>query len=395
MKPAPPAPGVAATATVAPALFVLAGLICAGCQSFRYQNEAAFLGPELPVSHQTDWSEYFINSYVVPARDVVTLDPLWRAATGGEAWNADDDGVPDSSFYTNRRPEDLTPESVARGPCIDSPPEAPFKVLKPKPEGVTPGFIGTDAHGRKYVVKLDDAHYPNLGSSASIIGSRIFWALGYNVPAEYITTVGGTGDPEMDGRRASASEFIEHGRGHLCIDCVRHRREIRGLRLASAWVNDVDRNDTNTLVVVEDDRALCYLVDFNSALGSWQGRPKDPWRGYRAAGDLPVIVLGIISFGLVTGEPDPNQPIISPAVGRFEAEDFRPLSWRPQWRNSAFEHMTSSDMRWMAGKIAEIERPQIEAIVAEARYDDPADAACIVNTLTERRAKILDLLERS
>ena len=53
--------------------------------------------------------------------------------------------------------------------------------------------------------------------------------------------------------------------------------------------------------------------------------------------------------------------------------------------------MTDSDRRWMTSKIAALERPHLEAIVAQAQYSDSANAEYIVNTLLERREKILDL----
>jgi hypothetical protein len=366
-------------------------LLLFGCNDLRHENTAAYLGSEFRPSTMGPWTEYFKNSAVVPARELVSLKPLRVALCGNEAWNADGDGVPDSSFYTNRRPEDLTPEAVARGPCTEPPPEPPFTILKNKPDGVTPGFVGKDATGRKYVFKLDNECYPELGSSAELIGGRIFWALGYNVPAEYLVTISGTGDPAMDGRRATASAFIEHAQGHIIFDALRYRRELRGVGLAAAWVNDVDRNDTNTLVAYEDGVARIYMVDFNSALGSWQGRPKDPWRGWKPAGHVPMFFLGVLTLGRVTSEPDPHQPIISPAVGRFEGQLFKPSAWQPQWPNNAFAHMTESDKRWIASKIALLERPHVEAIVAQAQYSDPADAEYIVNTLLERRERILEL----
>jgi hypothetical protein len=386
---------ISASAKAAGRLWAGILLICTlpltGCQGFRHRNTAGCLGDEFQPSTVGPWTEYFKNSTVVPIRELILLKPLRRVLFGDEAWNAAGDGVADNCFYTNRAPEELTPEGVARGPCIDSAPLPPFTVLKAKPDGVTPGFVGSDAQGRKYVFKLDDERYPELGSGADIIAARVFWALGYNVPAEYIVTVSGTGDPALDGRRATASAFIENARGHICFDCLRYRRELRGLGLAAAWVNDVDRNDTNTLVAFEDGLARCYMVDFNSALGAWQGRPKDPWRGWQPAGCVPMFFVNILTFGLVTSEPDPRQPIVSPAVGRFEAQGFKPLAWQPQWPNNAFAHATDSDRRWMASKIAGLERPHLEAIVAEAHYSDPADADYVLNTLLARRERILEV----
>jgi hypothetical protein len=51
-----------------------------------------------------------------------------------------------------------------------------------------------------------------------------------------------------------------------------HRRDLRGLRLISAWLNDNDIREGNTLdmYVEEDGRRFLkhYLIDAGSALGS-------------------------------------------------------------------------------------------------------------------------------
>ena len=376
------------------AAILIGAAFIGGCRNLRYENTAAYLDADFQPSTLSPLHIYTRNMYFVPARDILLLDPVRRAVFGSPAWNADGHEVPDGSFYTNRLPEELTPERVARGPCTEPPPEPPFTVIKKKSVGATAGFIGRDARGREYLFKPDDRCYPELGSGANVIASRIYWALGYHVPAEYVVTVSGTGDPAFEGRRASASAMIEGGKGHIAFDALRYRRELRGLGLAAAWVNDTDRNDHNTLVVFEHGHARVYLVDFNSALGSWQGRPKESWRGWQPAGDVPALIGKIMTLGLWVREPDPRQPVISPAVGRFEGSHFKPAFWTPQWPNNAYAHMTSADRRWIASKIALLDRPHLEAIVAEARYSDPADAQYIVDTLMQRREKILRFAAR-
>ncbi|MBU0637701.1 MAG: hypothetical protein KKB50_02460, partial [Planctomycetes bacterium] len=356
----------------------------------RHTNSAAFLGPPVRASHNRTMTVMLKCSILYPARDILLLDPLGRRLFGDKAWNATADGVADSSFFTNRRPEDLTPERIARGPCTEPPPVLPFRIGKVKQRGGSCGFVGTDVRGRKFLVKLDHPDYPELGSAAAIIGDRVLWGLGYNVPPIYIVQIEGTGDQRFDGRRATAVRFLDGVQGHFHFDWFRYRRELRGLRLASAWINDTDRVGTNTLVVVRGGRASYYLIDFNSCLGSWQGRPKEPWRGWRHWCDLGWIVVEVFTLGLQRAEPDPQQPIVAPAVGRFTAEHFDPLRWRSQVPNNAFEHMTASDTRWIIERIRALDRPQIESIVAEARLSNPDDAAYLVETLLKRRQLILE-----
>lgn len=363
---------------------ILAGLApglvgLTGCARLRYQNSAPFIEQGVRASRDEVEMVMFKASILVPARDILTLDPLWRAVFGSQAWNLDGEGVPDSSFYTNRLPAELTPARVARGPCTMPPPRPPFRIKKIKAGGGgTLGFVGTDAQGRKFLFKLDRAEYPELGSTAAIVGSRILWALGYNVPPVFLVEVVGTGDERFDGKRATAALFLDDAIGHFHFDWFRYRRELRGLRLASAWINDTDRIGSNTLVVEDDGRATYYLIDFNSCLGSWQGRPKEPWRGYQHAWELLPL------------PPSPPPSVLSPALGRLAGE-FDPLRWRPQAPNNAFNHMTADDAAWMVERIENLERPHLEAIVAEADLTCSADAERLVEVLLQRRRAILSL----
>lgn len=370
-------------------LLTLLGVL-PGCTTFRDHNTAAYIERDIRASDDSKAAVMFKAAVLVPVRDILLLDPLWRRVFGSPAWNTVDGNVPDGSFYTNRTAKELSPASVARGPCLD-PPQPPFTILRRTGSPERPGFLGRDDAGRKYFFKLDHVAHPGLGTSATIIGSRLLWALGYNVSAEHLVQVDGTGDPALDGQRATASALIEDVRGHFHFDWFRHRRELRGLRLACAWINDVDRIGSNTLVAIRDGRAHYYLIDFDSCLGAWQGQPKPAWRGWRPAGSVGWALLRVLTIGHAHAAPDPHQPIVSPAVGRFEATHFRPLDWECQAQNNAFEHLTPADTRWICARIGQLGREHIEAVVAAAKLDDPHDAAYLVQTLLERQAKILAL----
>lgn len=378
-----------------PAVLALTGVaagVCGCGGAFRTWNTAAELTAPIPASADDKQAAQFKAAVLYPARDLLTFDPLWRALFGTEAWNANSPGVADSCFYTSPTPDRLTPARVAAPATDDPPPQPPFTIRKRRrTHDRAPGFIGEDALGRTFMFKLDEPDYPELGTAATIITARCLAALGYNVPAEFLVRLEGTGDPLLDGRRASASLFVPGVRGSFSFDRFRHRRELRGLRLASAWLNDTDRVSSNTLACEVDGRAKMYLIDFEAALGSWQGRPKEPWRGWRPQWSLGAAFATVVTLGLWHAEPDRQQPIVSPAVGRFEAAHFDPRRWTTQVPNNAFEHMDDADARWMIEKLRLLDRPQIEAIVAAAAFSRPADARYVVETLLQRRARILAL----
>jgi hypothetical protein len=373
-----------------PLIPLVAALACAaGCAQLQRQNSRSWLTEPVRASNESAEAFAVKAALWYPLRDVVTLDPLARILLGDAAWNLNDDGgVDDSSFYTNRT--NLPPPGDAdANPWNIPPPEPPWTVVRVITSGPRPSFVGRDATGRDFHIKFDHPDNPELGTSAEVIGARLMYLLGYHVPPVFVVNVAGTEDKRFDGRRASASLYIDGDvRGHFPFDWFRYRREMRAAHLACCWLNDTDRAANNNLVVVREGRAYYYLIDFNSSLGSWSGLPKEPWQGrcYRSDG-LWRYWRRLFPQAERDGY-DPNQPVISPAVGRFHA-DFDPRTWRPNLPNTAFDHMTADDARWMADKMAALSETHIRAAVDAARFSDPADADYVLSTLLERRWRIV------
>jgi len=374
---------------------VAVGLVlasAAGCARFRYDNTSVVFDRPFRARHDPVWLIWLKTSYFYPVRDAALFTWLGRGLFGDEAWNVTDDGgVADGPFFVNRNIPSITPEQAGTGAASAPAPLGPWRIKKRKEAGRTPGFIGEDGAGRTFLVKMDDARYPELGTSAEIIGSRVCWLMGYRVPAVYGVVIDGTGDPVYDGRRATASLFVP-GRvvGQFKLDRYRMRREIRGLRLVSAWLNDTDRTDNNTLVSVQNGRAVCYLIDFNSCLGSWNGRPKEPWRGWRHEWDVSYQLLGVLTLGLLPKLPADTE-IRSPAVGTYDllaASDAR--RWRSEDAQTAFDRVTHADAEWVARRMAAVTRPQLQAIVEAAAYSREEDAASVLQMLIERRRRVLE-----
>ncbi|HEY8944119.1 MAG TPA: hypothetical protein VIM73_07650, partial [Polyangiaceae bacterium] len=104
------------------------------------------------------------------------------------AWNTNAlEEVPNSTWFENRigvRP--LSPVEAARGPINSGPPRLPIRIVSSKVGGGNPGFIIADSADRKFLVKFDTPENPELQTAAGVIVGRIFWALGYHVPADHV-----------------------------------------------------------------------------------------------------------------------------------------------------------------------------------------------------------------
>ena len=339
------------------------------------------------------------------------------------ALNLKDGRLTGSAFFTDRDPETLSPEQVRLGPTQpEDLVQPPFEITKMKTEGKTPGFFVTDHRGAKYLFKLDPVDAPELLSGAEVVTSKLLYALGYHVPSyeivlvrpedlhpregltAYATHLGPAhpvGEPEL---RAMMEGRVRDGTARVCATKIldgeilgpakfkkfRDCAEMRALKLAYAWVNNVDSKDHNSLLVWDGRQTIGYLIDFGTSLGAdaGLGGPKTPCEGWLNAVDLKELSLKLVTFGWHHPSCDVPERAVSPGIGWFAA-DVDPDGWEPYAPNLAFQEMSEEDAEWISRRMAQLSAAQLEAAVAAGRYSDPADAAYLVNVLTKRRETIL------
>jgi hypothetical protein len=331
----------------------------------------------------------------------------------------------------------MSRDELQRGASLADPPVPPFFVISGKSVGISPGFSMTDSKGRRYFVKYDPKQYPELATGADVIVSKFLYAIGYNTPSNEIVDVS-VGDlrlghnakvtlpggksrpmtwrdvkhiiknigPRRDGTfRIVASLAIEGEpigpflwegtRTDDPNDIVPHqnRRDLRGLDVFYAWMNNTDAKADNTLdAVVARGRIRFirhYLIDFGSALGSDGDVPKDPRLGNEYMLGTPIDDLKkVITLGV---PPEAWERVHFPnlsAVGNFQSSLFDPNEWKPDYPNPAFLSRLPDDEFWAAKQVMAFTDDDIRAIVETARYTDPQAAAYIVSTLADRRDKI-------
>jgi hypothetical protein len=348
--------------------------------------------------------------------------------------------VPDSSWFENRiGKRTMTIEELVKGPDVQGPPDpsGPWTVTRGKTEGITPGFTIKDAAGRTYFMKFDPIKFPQLATSAEVIATKFFYAFGYNVPENYLVTV----DPQnlqiaddakftdefghkrkmvrkdLDGilkrvaRRkdgqiqaiaslripgAPVGHFKYYGtRSDDGNDIFRHeeRRELRGLRIFSAWLNHDDTRYMNSLdvfVPVEDKGYVKhYLLDFGSTLGSGSIHPQHERPGNEYIIEMKPILKAQFTLGLRDRKWRKFRYADYPSIGRIEAEMFRPHLWRPEYPNPAFDRMMDDDAFWATRIISEFSDEMIAAIVKTGQYEDPVAEQYLIETLIARRNKIV------
>jgi hypothetical protein len=348
------------------------------------------------------------------------------------------DEAPDSSWFTNRiGTRRMTIDELVRGPnTVDGPAPGPWKVVRGDATGITPGFRINDARGDLYFIKVDPPRHLEMATGAEVVSTKIFHALGYNVPQNFVVTIRpeqldiGKAETTMpDGRRrpmtaddldrllAKAARspdgsyrvhasralsgkpigpFRYYGtRADDPNDIVphEHRRELRGLRVFAAWVNHMDSRGINSLDTLVDTpngkRVKHHLLDFGSTLGSAAIARKSRRSGNEYIWDVGKMWMRIFTLGLVVpGWTLIDFPEDLPAVGGFESDYFDPPRWVPHYPNAAFDNARAEDLFWGARRVAAFSNDAIRAVVEQGRYSDPRTVEFLTKALIERRDKI-------
>ncbi|HXW05424.1 MAG TPA: hypothetical protein VD833_09335 [Vicinamibacterales bacterium] len=344
------------------------------------------------------------------------------------------DEVPDSSWFTSR--PGLTPEEVERGVNDDRGPAPGQWSVSRKADGVSAGFTITDSRGRLYFVKFDPPGHPELGTGAEAVVTRLFHALGYFVPQANIAAIrredlvvakGATVRELGGGRRPMRPSDIDdvlaraerHPDGSYRAivaeglpgtplggfkyagtrpddpnDIIPHenRRELRGLRVFSAWVNHTDAKALNSLDTLMTGagqaRVRHHLIDFNATLGSAGIGLRERRDGYEYLAEVQPTLRAIPAFGFSIR---PWMTIEYPdlrGIGRFEAERFVPEEWRPRVPNPAYIRARPDDLFWAARRLMLLSEAVIRAAVRAGRYSDPTSEQFLVEALLLRRGKI-------
>jgi hypothetical protein len=436
-------------------LAVVALLIVAGCGSSRPyttgpvktvdpDTAAIAMPPEIPESDLWDRIDMtFFHQLEEPLDLNWTGRQIGRALGVANKKQADNvnqlDEPPSSSWYTRRHfYDEMTPAELARGPNTVEGPDTsgPWTVTSGKLEGAAPGFVIKDARGDTYLLKFSRPPYEEMSSAAEVISTKILYGAGYHVPQNFVTyfdpdelTIGEEaemrasngerrsmrpedveailkGQPRTDDGtvRALASKYVSgRPRGIWKFigtrpgdpnDRVRHehRRELRGLKVLSAWLNDADRRSANTLAVYTEGEYLKhYLLDFGSTLGANAAKPKSTKHGREYLYDPAMISKAFLGLGFYD-RPwlflDRDAAIRYPSVGYFTAKYFRPEMWKPVYPNPAFERMTLRDGFWGAKQVMSFSDEDLAAIVETAELTNPEAEEYMLEVLKKRRDMI-------
>jgi hypothetical protein len=390
------------------------------------------------------WGSQFHQAILLPLSHLFDIPDklLWGARKLGartrrEAVNVNAfDEAPNSSWFTNRNHRRPVPVAELReGPDSVFLPAKPWTIKHAKQRGFSVGFQIKDARGAKWLVKMDPPGYPQLASGADMVSRTLMHAAGYNVPHNTpvrfrrgdvtidVDLIRGTEgerftEADLDSLLTRAAVFPDgsysafaslflpgHALGAPSTlrrrpgdtnDWYAHtnRRELRGLFVLFAWINNWDAKDHQWLDMFAETRDSLghvehYLLDVGSSLGAAALGPKDLEVGFENEFDLSWVGRRTVTLGFIQ-EPwrRAHQETGIPSVGNFESEVFAPQDFKQEIPHPAFREMTDRDGYWGAKIVASFSDAQVAAAVDAGNYEDPRAREYLVRNLIVRRDKI-------
>ena len=346
--------------------------------------------------------------------------------------------VPDSSWFTNRiGQQKMSIEELVRGPNRGAGPDQPWVIVAAKVQGVTPGFTIRDGNGDIYFIKMDPPRLPQLATSTEVIATKFFHAFGYHVPENYLGAVDRTdltlapdtllvdedgkerkmedsdidkifqkahrlssgGTPVIASRRLTGTPvgpfkyFATRSDDANDIFDHQNRRELRGLRIFSAWLNHDDSRSINSLDMYVGEAGKGYLkhflIDFGSCLGSGSIQLQKRRAGNEYMFEWGPGLQSAFTLGIWDRPWRHVRYPDYPAVGRFEGDFFQPHLWKPEYPNPAFDRMQIQDAFWATRIVAQFSDEMVRAIVQTGNIADPEAEEYLIETLIKRRDKIV------
>jgi hypothetical protein len=307
--------------------------------------------------------------------------------------------TPEPNALLWRNPADIASRNLYYGPGgkRDVPP-ATFVFVKEDMKGSNPKFVVRDSSGVRWKIKLGPEARPETAAS------RLVWAVGYFANEDYfLPQVRVRGLPHHLHR---GQKYLQPGglvRGvrlkryllgekKIGYWSWRHNpysgtRELRGLRVMMALINNWDLKDDNTSIYqvrsggTSSDLVHIYMV---SDLGSSFGTTGQSWTDAETKGNLKSYRHSKFVKRITPGYVDFNMPT-RPALDYLFALPEFVTDLRSRWVG---RHIPRADARWIGGLLAQLTPGQISDAFRAAGYS-PAEAQGFTR-IVEQRIRVLN-----
>ena len=277
-----------------------------------------------------------------------------------------------------RNPSDIASRNLFYGPGgKEHQPHGPFTFVKEDLDGTNPKFEVRDRDGVKWKVKLGEEARPET------VASRLVWAVGYFTNEDYFLPTLRAGDMPRHlhrGQKLVAADGAFHnvrlkrylndekkiGSWHWRHDPFTGTRELNGLRVMMALINNWDLKDVNNTVYEEKERGEAepkqiYVVsDLGASFGTTgrsvtRAASKGNLKAYSRSRFIRKVTPTYVDFNV------PTRPALIHFVELPEFVSRLKLRW-------IGKRIPRDDARWMGQLLAHLSQTQIREAFRAAGY---------------------------
>lgn len=293
-----------------------------------------------------------------------------------------------------RNPADLETRNLYYGSGgKDHVPRGTFAFVKEDPGGTSPKFVVQDQHGNKWKVKL------GLEAQPETAASRLVWAVGYYTDEDYFVAdlkVQGMPVRLHRGKDLVAPGGIVHnarlereppdqskvGTWQWRHDAFTGTRELNGLRVVMALINNWDLKDVNNAIYQEAGQRIYMVSDLGASFGS-AGRS---WPKERAKGNLDSYRESKFIRRVNATTVDFQAPARPRYVYLVNPKEY----WQRVRMEWIGKNIPEADVRWMGRILARLSPRQIQDAFLAAGYS-PDDAKGFAQVIEQRITLLTDL----
>ncbi|HVW08977.1 MAG TPA: hypothetical protein VHC90_10360 [Bryobacteraceae bacterium] len=292
-----------------------------------------------------------------------------------------------------RDPVDIATRDLYYGPGGKAnQPRGPYKFVEEDSNGTQPKFVIKDANDAKWTLKM------GMEVRSETAASRLVWAVGYFANEDYFLPeikVEGMPDHMKRGQKFIGHDGVIHN-----VRLKRHiegeknigswgwedgpfagTRELNGLRVMMAVINDWDLKKVNNKIFArKDGEPPIYMV---SDLGATFGPPGVILPVSRSRGDLGKYAASTFIRRKTASWVDFETP-----RAPFVVMGFWPFTYVPRVKLDALlRHVPRTDAHWMGTLLARLSKQQIhDAFRAAGWQPDVSDA--YANIVEDRIAQL-------
>jgi hypothetical protein len=291
-------------------------------------------------------------------------------------------------------PADISSRNLFYGPGgAEHQPQAPYKFVKEDLEGTTPKFVVTDGNGVKWKVKLDVEARPET------VASRIAWSVGYYTNEDYFLAsmqvqnmpprlhrgrklVAPDGTVTNVRLKRESKDEKKVGLWHWRLNPFTGSRELNGLKVVMATINNWDLKDVNNAIYRENNE-LVYAI---SDLGASFGTAGPAWPHSKAKGNIDSYMQSKFIRTATADRIDfrvPARPAWRLLVNPKEYLKGVHLEW-------VCRDIPRADARWMGQLLARLSPEQIRDAFRSAGYS-PEEVEEFVTVMEGRITVLTDL----